>query len=234
MKKVSVIIPAMNEGKNMVRLLDDLLVMEGELKEYVLEKIVVDDHSCDNTALIAHNKKCLVVRNNGKSGKGNALKAGFRASTGDYIIMMDGDYSHRPEDIPFFLEQLERGAGLVIGSRILGGSEEYTPLRAFGNIFLTWIFGLLMGRYLSDALNGYKAFQRKLITQYNYFSSDFEIEIELIANALRLGMRITEIPSNERSRAGGSHKSRIIKNGLKFFLRIFIERIKTKSFKKIK
>ncbi len=214
--------------KNIGKVIDCLLRTEQNLKDYIFENIVIDDHSLDNTASVAREKKCIVVRNNRKAGKGNALRLGFKICTGDYIFMIDADYSHRPEDVPFFLEQLENGAGLVIGSRILGGSEEYTRLRAFGNIFLTWVFGFLMGRYLSDVLNGYKAFERRLITQYHYYSDDFEIEIELVVNALRSGMRIVEIPSHERARAEGEAKSRIVKNGLKFFLRIVIEKIKLK------
>ena len=228
MKNVSVIIPARNEEKTIGRVLDSLLETEKKIINYIFENIVVDDNSFDNTGRVAKERECLLLKNRAKPGKGNALKAGFDVAGGDYIFMMDADYSHRPEDMHYFLQQLENGAGLVIGSRILGGSEEYTRLRAFGNIFLTWVFGFLMGRYLSDALNGYKAFDRKLITEFKYFSNDFEIEIELISNALRLGFPVVEVASHERGRIGGVAKSKICKNGLKFFFRIIIEKFKIK------
>ncbi len=230
MKKISIVIPARNEEETIVKVLDDIRETFSNFK-YPYEAIVVDDHSVDKTAAVAREKGAIVIQNNGDSGKGNALKLGFKKAEGEYIVMMDADYSHRAEDMPLFIEQLERGAGLVIGSRILGGSEEYTRIRAFGNIFLTWMFGLLMGRYLSDALNGYKAFVRELVTQHNYTSNNFEIEIEIVANALKSGMRIVEVPSHERIRGGGEAKSKVVKDGFKFLSRIIIEKIKSEFSK---
>lgn len=226
MKKISIVIPAMNEEKTLPVLLEDLKRVEENLLGYAFENIVVDDHSTDSTSAIALAKSAKLVKNTSKPGKGNALKRGFKEAGGDFIFMMDADYSHRPEDIPLFLGQLEKGAGLVIGSRILGGSEEYTRVRAFGNIFLTWMFGFLTGRYLSDALNGYKAFTRDLVDKFQYSSNNYEIEIELIVNALRLKKRILEIPSHERARKEGRAKSKVVKDGMKFFLRIIAEKIK--------
>ena len=229
MKKVSVVIPAMNEEKNISRLLDDIISVERSLKDFSFENIIVDDHSDDKTAEIAESRGCSVIHNEGFRGKGSSLRLGFSMAEGDYIVMLDADYSHRAEDIPLFIEQLDNGAGLVIGSRIFGGSDEYTRVRAFGNIFLTWFFGFLFGRYLSDALNGFKAFKRDLVDKFQYKSNNFEIEIELIANALRLGQPVVEVPSHERGRTAGKAKSKVIKDGFRFFFRIIIEKFTIKS-----
>lgn len=223
MKKISVVIPARNEEGSLDIVLKDLLQVEQNLKEFTFENIVVDDNSFDKTADIAKKRLCRVIRNDGKSGKGSALRLGFKASNGDYIIMLDADYSHRLEDIPLFLERLEKGAGMVIGSRIFGGSDEYTRVRAFGNLFLTWIFGFFYGRYLSDALNGFKAFRKEVFVNHKYNSTGFEIEIELLVNTLRSGFTIAEIPSHERSRISGKAKSRVIEHGFMFFFRIIWE-----------
>jgi hypothetical protein len=137
--------------------------------------------------------------------------------------MMDGDDSHRAEELGVFLDALKPGVSLVVGSRIFGGSEEYTPVRAFGNIVLTYLFGVLHGRYLSDALNGYKAFRREVFTGFKYTSVGFEIEVELLANALRSGGRIVEVPSHERARAGGRSKSRVARHGMRFLMRAIFE-----------
>jgi dolichol-phosphate mannosyltransferase len=142
---------------------------------------------------------------------------------------MDADYSHRAEDLPKFLGALEEGVGLVIGSRVYGGSDEYTPIRALGNVFLTYALGLFMGRYLSDALNGYKAFRRQVFDDFHYTSKMFEIEIELLANTLRKGWKILEISSHERARLGGEAKSRVIRHGTRFFWRIFTEWLRNKG-----
>src|SRR5262249_27694948 len=103
------------------------------------------------------------------------------------------------------------------------GSEEYTHVRALGNVFLSAMLGLCTGRYLSDALNGYKVFRRDVFTEFKYTSETFEMEIEIIANALRLGYRIVEVSSHERARAGGEAKSHVVRHGTRFLMRILQE-----------
>ncbi len=222
--RVSIIIPAKDEEESLSILLKDLNAVLADLRGYGFEVIVVDDRSRDETARVAREAGAWVLRNDGaRSGKGIALRQGLAAARGDYLVMMDADYSHRPEDLPQFLLALNGGAGLVVGSRIYGGSDEYTRVRALGNILLTAAFGLFHGRYLSDALNGYKAFRREVFTDFTYTSADFEIEIELLVNCLRKGYRIVEVRSHERMRAHGQAKSRVIRHGTKFLARIVRE-----------
>jgi glycosyltransferase involved in cell wall biosynthesis len=223
-KLVSVVIPAMNEEGSIGYLLDELATVIKETRDYEFEVIVVNDHSTDNTAAVALSKKVNVVDNLRKPGKGYALISGFEVAKGDYIVMMDADYSHRAEDIPVLIKSLEiNGAGLVIGSRIYGGSDEFTRLRTFGNIILTLVFRFCHKVFLSDALNGFKAFRSEIFKEFNYTSGDFEIEIELLVNTLRLGMKITEVSSHERCRKSGFAKSKIVKHGMRFFNRILLE-----------
>lgn len=227
--KVSVVIPAKSEEMNIGLVLEDLNRVIAQIPDYEFEVIVVDDKSTDSTGEVARARAARVIRNNGPSGKGRALRVGFESSTGDIILMMDGDYSHRAEDIPKFLAASQDGVGLVIGSRVYGGSDEYTPVRALGNVFLTYAFGLFLGRYLSDALNGFKAFRREVFDDFNYTAKRFEIEIELIANALRKGYQVVEISSHERARLGGQAKSRVIRHGILLFWRIFTEWLRNKG-----
>jgi len=227
--KVSIIIPAKNEDMNLGLVLHDLMNTVRQLPAYDFEVIVVDDHSSDRTSEIARTGAARVIRNDGPSGKGRALRLGFQHGTGSIFLMMDADYSHRAEDIPKLLDALKDGVGLVIGSRVYGGSDEYTPVRALGNVFLTYALGLFMGRYLSDALNGFKAFRRDVFDDFVYSSKHFEIEIELIANTLRKGYQVVEISSHERARRGGEAKSRVIRHGTRFFCRIFTEWLRNKN-----
>jgi glycosyltransferase involved in cell wall biosynthesis len=226
MTKLSVIIPAKDEEDTLPTLLEDLNNVIPTLDGYEVEVICVDDHCKDRTAAIARAHGARVVENQRKPGKGNALRAGFEAASGDLLMMMDADYSHRPEDMPMFLTAMREGVGLVIGSRVFGGSEEYTHIRALGNVFLSGALGLSVGRYLSDALNGYKMFRRDVFTSFEYKSRMFEIEIELIANALRKGYRVVEVISHERARAGGVMKSRVVRHGTRFLMRIIWEGIR--------
>ncbi len=224
MTKVSVIIPARNEEETLPLVLRDLNATLAQISGYEFEAIVVDDRSTDRTAEIARSFGATVVSNrSSRSGKGMALRAGFEAATGDILVMMDADYSHRAEEMPVFLEAMKPGIGLVIGSRVVGGSDEYHHVRALGNVFLSATMGLCTGRYLSDALNGYKMFRRDVFTDFKYTSANFEIEIELIANALRKGYRVSEVSSHERARAGGEMKSRVIRHGFRFLGRILWE-----------
>jgi glycosyltransferase involved in cell wall biosynthesis len=226
MIRLSVIIPAKDEEATLGRVLEDMNKTIPTLDGYEVEVICVDDHSRDRTAAIARAMGTRVVENRRKPGKGHALRAGFEAASGDLLLMMDADYSHRPEDMPEFLSAMREGVGLVIGSRVFGGSEEYTHVRALGNVFLSASLGLATGRYLSDALNGYKLFRRDVFTSFAYTSRMFEIEIEIIANTLRKGYRVVEVISHERARAGGEMKSRVVRHGTRFLARIVWERIR--------
>jgi len=226
MTKLSLIIPAKDEEATLGNLLEDLNNTIPKLEGYDVEVIIVDDHCKDRTAAIARAMGARVVENKRKPGKGNALRAGFEAANGELLMMMDADYSHRPEDMPGFLSAMREGVGLVIGSRVFGGSEEYTHIRALGNVFLSGALGLSVGRYLSDALNGYKLFRRDVFTGFEYTSRMFEIEIEIIANTMRKGYRVVEVVSHERARAGGEMKSRVVRHGTRFLMRIIWEGMK--------
>lgn len=221
--KLSIIIPAKDEEVTIGKVLKDLNQTLPLLNGYEVEVICVADHCRDQTAKIATSLGARVVENQRKPGKGNALRAGFEAAGGELLMMMDADYSHRPEDIPQFLTAMREGVGLVIGSRVYGGSEEYNHVRALGNVFLSASLGLCTGRYLSDALNGYKLFRRDVFTDFRYTSRMFEIEIEIIANTMRKGYRVVEVISHERSRAGGEMKSRVVRHGTRFLARILWE-----------
>ncbi|KKQ18180.1 MAG: Glycosyl transferase family 2 [Berkelbacteria bacterium GW2011_GWA1_36_9] len=213
---VSIVIPAMNEAENLSPLLRELKATITSIPDYRFEVIVVNDHSKDRTAEVGRKAGATVLSNRRMPGKGNALITGFEKTKGLTIIMMDADRSHRPEDIPKFLEHLQKGHGLVVGSRTLGGSDEYTALRMLGNVILSTVFRALTGVTTTDVLNGYKAFRRELFDRYRYRCKEFEIEIELMINTLRQGWTIGEFACHERSRGAGEAKSKIVRHGLRF------------------
>lgn len=223
---LSIIIPAKNEEFSLPQVLEEIALSLKELPG-ATEVIVVNDRSTDKTVQVAQQFPFVRVINNPlSSGKGAALRAGFEEAKGEYIAMMDADFSHSALDLPALLKEVSKHKGLVVGSRIYGGSDEYTRVRAFGNVVLTWFFGFVHGRYLSDALNGFKVFHRDVYRNYQYTSQNFEIEIELLANTLRLKRPITEYPSHERSRSGGKMKSSVVKHGTLFMTRIIHEKFR--------
>lgn len=213
---VSVVIPARNEEETLGRVLGDLQKIVEQSKDYIFEVIVVNDHSTDKTEEVMRRWEAVGVSNERSPGKGNALITGFEKSSGEIVIMMDADYSHRCEEIPVFLSLIRAGFGLVVGSRWTGGSEEYTFVRHFGNVFLTLCFWMVSGHWVTDALNGFKAFRRDLVHEHAWRSSDFEIEIELLITALRKCYKIGEFSSYERARAGGKMKSAVVRHGWRF------------------
>lgn len=223
---LSIVIPAKNEEESLPSVLDEVGRALKELPDGC-EVIVVNDRSSDNTAsIVGQYPFARLVDNVNPSGKGNALRAGFEQARGEYIAMMDADFSHNAMDLPDLLKEAQKHQGLVVGSRIYGGSDEYTRVRAFGNVVLTWAFGFVHGRYLSDALNGFKVFHGDVYRHFVYTSRNFEIEIELLANTLRLKRRISEYPSHERSRSGGKMKSSVVKHGTLFLMRILLEKFR--------
>lgn len=222
-REVSIVIPAKDEEANIGMVLDEVdLFMQ--TSPYTYEVILINDRSKDKTVEIASDYSFVkIINNKNNPGKGGALRSGFDVATGKYIVMMDADYSHDASDLPALIEEVRRHQGLVVGSRITGGSEEFSRVRAFGNIVLTWLFGFFHGRYLSDALNGYKVFHRDVYRRFEYTADTYEIEIELLANTLRLKRLVTEIPSHERARLGGKVKSSVVRHGMCFAWRIILE-----------
>ncbi len=216
---VSIVIPARNEEDSIGMVLDEVFAEIRHLPAYAFEVLVVDNNSTDRTAEISRLKGATVLRET-RPGKGMALAAGFAAATGEIIIMMDADFSHNAAEFGQFLAKIGEGYGLVIGSRQLGRSDEYTLTRKFGNLFLTASFRLLFGYDLTDALNGFKAFRREVVTEDGCTSRDFEIEIELIYYALKRGLTVGEVISHERQRLGGVMKSHALIHGPKFLAAI--------------
>lgn len=223
---VSVVIPARNEEACLPAVLSEISLYLQSSSDN-MEVIVVNDRSTDRTVEIAKQYPFVkAIDNKYGPGKGAALRSGFDAAKGTYIAMMDADFSHDIADLRYMFDEVKRHKGLVIGSRLIGGSEEYTRVRAFGNVILTWLFGFVHGRYLSDALNGFKVFHRDVYTQFQYTAQAYEIEIELLVNTLRLKRQISEVPSRERARMGGRVKSSIVRHGTLFMLRIFWEALR--------
>ncbi|TMD97042.1 MAG: glycosyltransferase family 2 protein [Chloroflexi bacterium] len=130
---ISVVIPALNEAQNLQYVLP-------YIPPLVSEVILVDGLSVDDTCAIAQRllPAIKIVKQTG-SGKGNALKAGFAACTGDIIVMLDADGSADPNEIPRFVEVLMAGNDFAKGSRFKkgGGSHDISPLRSAGNFGLS-------------------------------------------------------------------------------------------------
>jgi glycosyltransferase involved in cell wall biosynthesis len=220
--RVSAVIPAMNEASN-------LAYVFGRLPEGLHEVILVDGRSSDGTVGEARRLRpdIEVVHQHGR-GKGDALMAGFRACTGDAIVMLDADGSTDPREIPRFVGALAGGADFVKGSRYAqgGGSSDLTPTRRLGNAYLCWLVNSLYGTQYTDLCYGYNAFWRRCLPYINLDTPGFEVETLINVRIARAGLMIQEVPSYERPRLQGASNLKAVRDGLMILRTIMTERLR--------
>ena len=209
--KVSVVVPAMNEGKNIGRVLS-------ELPDDLHEVILVDGNSKDDTveAARAAYPDIRVTVQTGR-GKGDAFRTGFAAVTGNLIVMLDADGSAMPSEIPAFVAALEGGADFAKGSRYLegGGSDDITFLRSFGNSVLSGTANVLHGTNFTDLCYGYNAFWARCLPFISLDVPGFEVETLINLRIASAGLRITEVPSYEKDRISGESNLKTFRDGFR-------------------
>lgn len=211
---VSVVIPAFDEAAAI-----GAVVREARGVAGVLEVIVVDDASRDDTAAVAAAAGARVIRLAANLGKGAAVRRGVAAAAGDVVVLLDGDGQDPPAEIPRLLAAIEAGADLAIGSRFLGRFEPgaITAIDRAGNRGLSWVFGALFGVALTDTQAGFRAARRELLASVlpRLCARGFEIETELLAAAIGAGARVAEVPVTRRPRAHGVTHLRRVADGLR-------------------
>lgn len=209
--KVSVVVPAINEERNIGQVLS-------RLPEGLHEVILVDGKSQDRTIEEAERAYpgIRVLTQNGR-GKGDAFRTGFAGVTGNLVVMLDADGSADPAEIPSFVEALEAGADFAKGSRFLegGGSADITALRSAGNTFLSGTANLLHGTHFTDLCYGYNAFWARCLPFISLDAPGFEVETLINLRIASAGMKITEVPSYEANRISGQSNLKTFRDGFR-------------------
>jgi len=222
--RVSVVIPAKNEAGSLRSVIE-------RARPHADEIIVVDGRSTDATVSIARECGADVITEDG-AGKGRALRLGAQEARGEVIVFLDADGSHDPADIPRLVEPIARGeADMVIGSRMLGGSDELHGtwdnfVRNTGSCLLAVMVNGRWRTRLTDIENGYRALRREAMDALQTRQNGFLIEQEMVLRGLRKGLRIREVASHEHERQAGESKLPT-RQGWKFvwhFLREMIKR----------
>jgi hypothetical protein len=223
--KVSVVVPAMNEAKNIGHVLQ-------QLPEGLHEVILVDGNSEDDT-IEAARSACPEIRVLVQSGrgKGDAFRTGFAAVTGNLVVMLDADGSADPAEIPRFVEALEAGADFAKGSRYLpgGGSTDITGLRSMGNKVLSGSANLLHGTHFTDLCYGYNAFWARCLPFIALDVPGFEVETLINLRIAGAGMKITEVPSYELDRIHGESNLKTFRDGFRVLGTILSEARRRRS-----
>lgn len=225
---VTVVLPTRNEARN--------LPYVAKRMPPVDQIVVIDGGSVDGTADVARQLwPGATVIEQTRAGKGNALACGFLAATGDIIVMIDGDGSTDPAEIPLFVDALINGADLAKGSRFSrgGGSDDITHLRRIGNKGLNWLVNQLFDTEFSDLCYGYNAFWRRNLSCLDLPSIEladpqwgdgFEIETVINVRAARSGWAIDEVGSFEGKRIYGRSNLNAVTDGLRVLRTISRER----------
>jgi glycosyltransferase involved in cell wall biosynthesis len=229
--RVTVVIPARNEARNLPGVL-------AELPAGLHEVILVDGASEDGTIAAARLARpdIRVLRQTGR-GKGNALACGILAATGDIAVTLDADGSADPAEIAEFVSVLRAGADFAKGSRYLpgGGSSDLTAVRRIGNGALVFLMNRLYRTAFSDLCYGYNAFWTRCTDVLHLeaiadvepcFGDGFEIETLLAAHAANARLTVAEVPSYERDRRYGVSQLRTWRDGRRVLRAIVRERLR--------
>ncbi|GIJ46339.1 hypothetical protein Val02_32250 [Virgisporangium aliadipatigenens] len=232
--RVSVVIPTLNEARNLPHVF-------GRLPEDLYEVVLVDGRSTDDTVAVARALRPDVkVVLQTRRGKGNALACGFAACTGDIIVMIDADGSTDPAEIPAFVAALVAGADFAKGSRFVegGGSSDITRVRRAGNKGLNVLTNILNGTRFTDLCYGYNAFWRSTLDVLGLtpgtsgdemrWGDGFEIETIINVRVARAGLSVAEVPSYERDRLHGESNLNAVTDGLRVLRSIARERLRPK------
>jgi len=245
-KRAIVIIPTYNERENIIRLLPVLLdVFKKVPSHYDMHVLVVDDSSPDGTSTavrscIERYKQVHLLVNPTKGGLGAAYLGGMKEAFGplkaDVVFEFDADFSHDPEKIPLFLQKIDEGYDMVLGSRYIpGGSipQNWGLHRKFlsivGNLFINLVLTTFVIR---DWTGGFRAMTKKVYDAvHNEMSADrfsgYTFQIGFLHKAVRKGFRITEIPFHFADRTSGHSKlgAEYLKNTLIYIVKVRLHEI---------
>jgi len=180
-------------------------------KSYAGEIIVIDGQSTDGSQTIAKKAGAKVFEDN-KKGKGAGVRLGIQKATGDILVFMDADGSHKASDIPRLIKPIiEKKADLIIASRGIGGSDELhgtfeKTVRMIGSAIITQIINWRFKQHITDSQNGFRAIRSTVAKRLLLNEDSFAIEQEMLMSVLEKGYIVKEIGSHEYERKFGKSK----------------------------
>lgn len=211
---VSVVIPAKNEAAALAVLLPRLTALYPDY-----EIIVVNDGSTDNTSDICSEAGVKEIRHAYSVGNGAAIKHGARAATGDFIVFMDGDGQHQPEDIKRLVDELLKGYDMVVGSRAAQSQASVGRLAA--NTLYNRLASWMVGHRIDDLTSGFRAVRAGRFREFlHLLPNGFSYPTTSTMAFFRAGYLVKYVPVTVLKRNGKSHVS-LMRDGVRFLLIIF-------------
>jgi dolichol-phosphate mannosyltransferase len=217
-KLLSVVIPAMNEAGTIHEVLSqycDCLRQE----QIPFELVVVNDVASDNTSdvlrsLLASLPEVRAYDRTGGKGYGSAVALGIDLARGDYVVISSADACNIAKDVVAYYHGLEEGYDAVFGSRFIPGASVtgYPRFKIVVNRISNTMLQFLFGFRFNDYTDGFKAYRKALLDQCKpFFSTKFNITIELSLKAMLLTNKIKQVPTQWFGRHWGSSKLSIVK-----------------------
>ncbi|MGZ5561643.1 MAG: glycosyltransferase family 2 protein [Halobacteriota archaeon] len=197
--KISVVIPTINEPAIEGVLHDVFEALKDQDKE-----VIVVDKSTDETPVRAAELGAKVIHQTG-TGYGDAYITGFKhiSKDSEVVVILDGDYTYDPYDIPALLQPINDGVDFVIGNRFaLMDKEAMSKRNALGNKMLTAMIRYLYHVQITDSQSGMRAIRRSALADLRLQSPHMAFASEMIIDAQKVGLTITEVPISYRKRVG--------------------------------
>jgi len=203
--RLSIVLPCLNEERAVGSVVEEAwrgiesTGAEGEV-------IVVDNGSTDRSVKIAEEHGARVVHE-ARRGYGSAYLRGLAEAQGEIVVMADADGTYPLEDLRPFVRAIDEGADMVLGSRFRGriarGAMPWKH-RWIGNPVLTAVLNVFFGVRVSDAHCGLRAIRRSVLTQLRLQATGMEFASEMILKAAKRGLRVEDVPIEDRPRIGES------------------------------
>ena len=225
--RLSVVVPSRNEELNIPPLIENLKACFGE---YIKEIIIVDDNSRDGTAnvterLASEDSRIRLVRRSMPNGVGRALRDGFAAAEGDFMLTMDCDFQHILPELTGLFDALVEGADVAVGSRFSRESVvlNYAFTKILANRGFHIIANLLLGKHFRDATNNLKLMRKDVYKNLVLEADDFAANAETGLQPILLGYKVREVPISwiNRSVDMGFSSFNLVNTGPNYFIVLF-------------